>query len=494
MASTKQASSGILEQKFHISARNSSLSTEFISGTAIFMSMIYIIPVSSGMYAAVGVDPTLASIAIALVTCIISILMGLMANLPIALSTGMGLNAFAVFTICMGMGYPYELVMICTLVEGIIFLILTLTEVRSKLAEALPHNLKMFIGAGIGGFLAYIGAQNAHLIVGDASTLTTLVNFRNEFSTQGICALLALIGLMIIVILSVMKVKAAIVIGIFASWILGMICQAMGIYVPNIEAGYYSLYPSFSLPHISSLGGMFLTSSGLSSVDGGVIANIIIITLTMFYSDFFDTIGTCMTCIEKIKMQMSEEMEALKAKKFSKGDANQIEAMEGELEVLGSQKTTKFALLADAIGTIIGSLFKCTTITSFVESGAGIESGGRTGLSAIVTGAWFFLAIFFASIFTSIPGFATGPALIMVGCSMLISAMKQVEWKKNELHQIIPGMLCIVFMMLTYNIANGMAAAIIAYAVVSVFTGHKEEPKPLMYVLAVLLIAKFAFL
>lgn len=485
-----------LDLRFHISARNSTIGREFMSGTNTFFCMVYIISVSAGMYFLTGVDSTLASIAIAFVTCVISILMGILANLPIALSTGMGLNAFAVFTICLGMGYPYELVMVCTLIEGVIFLILSLTKVRSSLAKALPHNLKMLIGAGIGGFLIYIGAQNSHLIVGDASTLTNMVNFRTDFNTQGICALLAVIGVLLIVILTILNFKPAIIVGIGVTWVLGMICQAVGIYIPNPEAGYYSLYPGFGLPHVSSLGSIFLFSSPIQAqINGGAIANIVIITLTMFYSDFFDTVGTCMTCIEAIKSQMKDEIEDLR-KKLSENKANRtrIANMEGELEVLEKEKTTALALLVDAIGTIFGAIFKCTTITSFVESGAGIESGGRTGLSAIVTGGWFFLAIFFAPILGAVPGFATGPALIVVGISMFISGVRAVKWDKEFAHQYIPGVLCVLFTVLTYNIANGMAVGIISYVIACLFTKKKEEIHPLFYVLAVLLIAKFKFL
>jgi len=485
-----------LDLKFHISARNSTIGREFMSGTNTFFCMVYIISVSAAMYLLAGVDSTLASIAIAFVTCAISVLMGLCANLPIALSTGMGLNAFAVFTICLGMGYPYELVMICTLIEGLIFLILSLTKVRSSLTKALPYNLKMLIGAGIGGFLIYIGTQNAHLIVGDASTLTTLVNFRADFSTQGICALLAVIGLLIIVILTILGFKPAIIVGIFATWGLGMICQVMGIYVPNPEAGYYSLYPGFGFPHASSLGSIFLFSSPLQiQANGQMVANIVIITLTMFYSDFFDTVGTCMTCIEAIKSQMTDEIKDLRARlSENKANRNRIASMEEELDTLSGEKTTALALLIDAIGTILGSLFKCTTITSFVESGAGIESGGRTGLSAIVTGGWFFLAIFFAPILGAVPGFATGPALIVVGASMFISGVRAVNWDKEYAHQYIPGVLCVLFTVLTYNIANGMAVCIISYVIACLFTKHKEEIHPLFYILTLLLIAKFRFL
>lgn len=482
-----------LDWKFRISARNSTIGREFMSGTNTFFCMVYIISVSAGMYVLAGLDATLASIAIALVTCVISIVMGLYANLPIALSTGMGLNAFAVFTICLGMGYPFELVMICTFIEGLIFLVLSFTGVRSTLATALPHNLKMLIGAGIGGFLVYIGAQNAHLIVDDASTLTTFINFRAEFSTQGICALLAVIGLAVIVILTIRDIKPAIIIGIAVAWVLGMICQALGVYAPNPEAGYYSLYPSFGFPHVSSLGSIFLNPLSVQiQVDGGAIANIIVITLTMFYSDFFDTIGTCMTCIEKIKSQMIDEIATLR--KHKANNQSLISSMEDELEELSDEETTKRALIVDAAGTMGGAALKCTTITSFVESGAGIESGGRTGLSAIVTGGWFFLAIFFASILGAVPGFATGPALIVVGASMFISAVKEVKWDKEYAHQYIPGALCVLFTVLTYNIANGMAVGIISYVIASLFTKHKDEVHPLFYFLAALLLLKFACL
>lgn len=485
-----------LDLRFHIAARNSTIGREFMSGTDTFFCMVYIIAVSAGMYAAAQVDSTLASIAIAAVTCAISVLMGLLANLPIALSTGMGLNAFAVFTICGAMKYPYELVMICTLIEGIIFVILTFTKVRSTLAQALPHNLKMFIGAGIGAFLIYIGAQNSHLIVADGSTLTTLVNFRMDFSTQGICALLAVIGILVIVVLTILDFKAAIIVGIGITWVLGMICQALGVYVPDIEAGYYSLYPSWGFPHVAALGSIFLFSSPVvMQITLKMIIDVIVITLTMLYSDFFDTVGTFMTCVEKIKSQMRDEIAGLRKRiNEQKENAAKIKTMEAELEVIGSEKTSMWALFVDAIGTIVGALFKCTTITSFVESGAGIEAGGRTGLSAIVTGGWFFLAIFFASILGAVPGFATGAALIVVGGSMVISAIKEVNWGREYAHEYIPGVLSFIFTALTYNIANGMAVGIIFYVVASLLTGRRKEVHPLFYVLTILLIPKFIFL
>ena len=479
-----------LERKFHIAARNSKPITEFSGGTAAFMSMIYIVPVSATMYALAGVNSVAAGVAISLVTCIISILMGLVANLPIMLSTGMGINAFAVFSVCLAKGYPFDLVMICTFLEGVAFFCLSLSGIRSKVAMALPHNLKMFIGGGIGLFLINIGWQNTHFIVNDDSTLTTMVSFRQNFSTQGITAVLAIIGLIIIIILTVRKSKVAIIAGIIITWVLGMICQALGIYVPDVEAGYYSLYPAIGFTNPFAVGPIWVDLSTVSFT-WSMLGDIIIITCTMFYSDFFDTLGTCMTCIEKIKAQMRAEIEAFKE---AKSEIELTKKMERELRELEGERTTKLALMIDAIGTIVGAILRCTTITSFVESGAAIESGARTGLSSIVTGLWFFLAIFFTSIFTSIPGFATGPALVVVGASMVLTTMKQVDLSDNKIHELIPGIICLAATCLTYNIANGIAAVIICYVAVTIFTKHRKEIHPILYALAVLLVAKFFFL
>lgn len=481
---------GWLDQRFHVSARNSTFLTEFTGGTAAFMAMVYIIPVTSAMYAAAMVNQTAAAVAIALVTCIASVLMGVIANIPIALSTGMGLNAFAVFSVCLAMGYSFDLVMVCTFVEGLIFFILSLTGVRSKLAMSIPHNLKMFIGGGIGLFLIYIGWQNTKFIVNDDSTLTTMVSFRQNFSTQGITALLAVIGLLLMIVLTVKKSKAAIIIGILVTWALGIICQVVGLYVPNPESGFYSLYPSLSFTNPLAVGSIWVNLSNVN-FSWSMLGDVLVVTLTLFYSDFFDTLGTCMTCLEKMKAQMREEIANIKQEK---ADAKRIQAMEQELKEIEGEKTTKLALIVDAIGTMIGAFFRCTTITSFIESGAAFESGARTGISAIVTGGWFFLAIFFASIFTSVPGFATGPALVVVGVSMMITAIKQLDLSAEHACELFPGIICIAATGFTYNIANGMAAGIISYVVVKMFTKQRKEISPVLYGVAVLLIVKFCFL
>lgn len=478
-----------LDHWFHISARNSTIGREINGGSAAFMAMVYILPVSAAMYAAAQVPQTAAAVAIALVTCLISIAMGLIANIPIMLSTGMGVNAFAVFSVCLGMGYSYDLVMLCTFIEGLIFLILTFTGVRTKIAMALPHNLKMFIGGGIGFFLIYIGWQNSHFIVNDDSTLTTMVAFRQNFSTVGISAILAVIGLMVTIILTVRKSKAAVIVGILVTWILGMVCQAAGIYVPDAETGYYSLYPQLAITNPFAVGNIFIQPQNIV-FNWSMLADIIVVTLTLFYSDCLDTIGTCITCLEKIKAQMLDEIKALRAEKNYALAAT----MEEELKVIESEDTLKKAMAVDAGGTMAGSAARCTTITSFIESGAAAESGARTGLASVVTGLWFFLAIFFAGIFTSIPGFATGQALVLVGASMLITALRQVNWSSEHMHEIIPGIICMAATGYTYNIANGMAAGIITYVLAALFTKRGKEVSPVLYAIAILLLLKFRFL
>ena len=497
-----------LDTRFRITARASTIGNEISSGTAVAMAMIYIIPVSSGMYMLAGENSVLAAISIAFVTAVISILMGIWANVPIALSTGMGINAFAVFTICLSMGYSYTMVMYCTLAEGIIFLLLSLTKLRSALARAIPQNMKLLIGVGIGGFLLYIGSQNAKLIVGDASTLTTMVAFRQNFSTQGVTALLAIITILIMLALQIKGVKANILIGMGLGWVLGVLMQVIGVYVPDIEAGYYSFYPSsVSLPEVSGAEGMFLTLTSVSGFTWGDWVNVIVITATMFYSDFFDTIGTAITCISSVANKMREDLNTLKEQVE---DSQKIKRLEMELEGIESEKTMRIVLLVDAIGTILGALFRITTVTSFVESLAG---NGRTGLSAIVTGLWFVGAIFLSSVFTTVPGYATGAALIVVGVNMAVDGVKRIDFSKEKLHQTIPGIFCVGYMVLTYNIANGMAWGIILYAGLSLFvpkmakvanahggtstktiTGEIEKAGALIYVLAVALVLKFVFL
>lgn len=479
-----------LDQRFHISARNSTILQEIIGGTTVFLAMVYILPVGSDMYALVGRNAMTSVIAIALVTALISALMGGVANVAICLSTGMGLNAMAVFTVCLTMGYPYELVMLCTLIEGVAFLILSLTGLRAAFAKSIPQNLKLLIGAGIGGFLIYIGSQNAHLIVGDPSTLTTMVNFRTEFHTQGITALLAFIGIALMIILLVRDNKAAVFIGMLAVWGLGCFLELIGVYIPDPATGYYSLFPSLALPSMDSFRGMTILSS-LGNVVGSYGAsdyvNIIVVTCTMFYSDFMDTMGTAMTCLTNLINKLKEELAEIH-------DEHQAILLQAEIDGLENPKTLQLIMIMDAIGTIVGSFFMDTTVTCFAESNAG---EGRTGLSAIVTSLWFTLCIVFASVFTTVPSYATGAALIVVGGQMIYSGFKYVDYDVKKLCQTLPGVLCFTYVILTYNIANGMAWGIVLYTLTCLFSKNKEDRKNLgllIPIMAALLVVKFALL
>lgn len=491
-----------LDKRFRITSRNSTILAELLGGLAVFLAMVYIIPVSSNMYAAVEEHPVMAAVAISLVTGLISITMGLLANVPIALSTGMGINAFVVYTICKGMGYSFNMVMICTAIEGFIFIVLSLTNARTALAKALPMNIKLFIGSGIGGFLLNIGAQNAKLIVNDDATLTTLVTFHENFSTQGITATLAIIALALMLILYMKDIKASVLIGMGVAWVLGMICQAFGWYVPDPNAGFYSLYPTWSLPNLNGVEHVFISGESLSSYGLSDWVNLFVITATMFYSDFFDTVGTAITCINGILQKMKEECATIK-------DAHKAELLQAEIDGLEHETTLKLVLLVDAIGTMIGAFFRITTVTSFVESKAG---NGRTGLSSITTGVLFLLSIFCASIFTTVPSYATGAALIAVGCTMMLESLKAVDYGKDKMHQTIPGILCTLFMILGYSIADGMAFAIVFYAILSPFAvseydkdgnpkdkkqkakEHVEKAGRSIIILTVLLLIKFMFL
>lgn len=481
-----------VDRRFHITRRNSTILQEANGGLSDFLSMVYIIPVSAGMYAAVGCNHSAAAMSIALATALITLLMGFYANIPVGLSTGMGLNAFAVFTVCLGMGYSFELVMICTLIEGIIFFILSLTGVRSALANSLPAVLKSFIGAGIGGFLMFIGAQNAKLIIDSPSTLVTMVNFRDNFSTVGVTATLTVVGVFIIAVLMAMKSKAAVIAGIAIAWILGIICQFAGIYVPDPEAGFYSLYPAFQMPDLAAISEMVLDPRKVK-FSLAMLGDVLIVVGIMFYSDFFDTVGTCVTCLRAIVAAMREEIAELR-ERHSESANTKIRCMEAEVKAIESERTTKRAFLVDATGTMLCSLLKCTTVTSFVESMAGIAAGARTGFASVVNGGLFLLCIFFSSIFTTVPGYATGAALIVVGCSMFFGSLKQIEWKVAKFNELFSGVMCAVFMVLTYNIANGIAAGIISYTIVTPFTKSSEKVKPIFWVLSFLLVLKFIFL
>lgn len=451
-----------MEKFFKLKENGTDIRTEVIAGVTTFMTMAYILAVNPSMLAAAGIDPTAALIATCLASFVGTMCMALMANYPFALAPGMGLNAYFAYTVCLTMGYDWRVALAAVAVEGIVFIILSLTNVREAIFNAIPSTLKKGVSAGIGLFIAFIGLQGAHIVVNNDSTLVSYVSFTSAFHTEGICALLALIGLFVTIVLYVKGIKASILIGILTTWILGMLSQAIGLYQVNVETGFYSLYPSLAITDFSKFGESFgqVFKADFSSVS---ITNFIVVLFAFLFVDMFDTIGTLVGVATKAKML--DENEKL--------------------------PRIKPALLADAIATFVGAIFGTSTTTTYVESSAGVGAGARTGLASVVTGFLFLLAIFFAPIFTAIPGFATAPALIFVGF-LMVTAVTEIDF--NDLTEAVPAYLCLLAMPLMYSISEGIAIGVISYVIVNVCSGKAKKVTPLMYILTVLFICKYIFL
>lgn len=451
-----------MEKFFKLKENGTNVKTEVIAGITTFMTMAYILAVNPNMLSASGMDPTAVLIATCLASFVGTMCMALMANYPFALAPGMGLNAYFAYTVCIGMGYDWRVALAAVAVEGVVFIVLSLTNVREAIFNAIPSTLKKGVSAGIGLFIAFIGLQGAHLVVNNDSTLLSYVNFRGNFHTEGICAILALIGLLITVILYVKGIKASILIGIIVTWVLGMICQAVGLYKVTPDAGFYSLYPTLGFTDFSKFGETFgqVFKADFSNVS---ITNFIVVIFAFLFVDMFDTIGTLVGVATKAKML--DENEKL--------------------------PRIRPALLADAIATLVGAVFGTSTTTTYVESSAGVGAGAKTGLASVVTGFMFLLAIFFAPVFTAIPGFATAPALIFVGFLMVMAV---TEIKFEDVTESIPAYLCFLCMPLMYSISEGIAIGVISYTLISVCCGKAKKVTPLMYILTVLFIAKYIFL
>lgn len=454
-----------MEQFFKLKEHGTDVKTEVIAGVTTFMTMAYILAVNPSMLGpeGAGMDSGAVFTATALASALASFLMALFANLPFVLSAGMGLNAYFAYTVCGSMGYSWEVALTAVFAEGIIFIILSLINVREALFNAIPATLKIAVAVGIGLFITFIGLQNAHIVV-DSSTLVTVFSFRGSveagtFQSEGITVLLALVGIIITSVLLIKRVKGNILIGILATWILGMICQAVGLYVPNPEAGFYSLFPSgvFSMP--ASLAPTFM------KLDFSVVGtlNFVVVMFAFLFVDMFDTLGTLIGCASKADM----------------------------LDKDGKLPQIKGALFADAVGTTVGAVLGTSTITTFVESSSGIAEGGRTGLTSIVAGGLFLIALFLSPVFLAIPSFATAPALVVVGFLMMQQVVK-IEW--GNLVEAIPAFIAIFAMPFMYSISEGIAMGVISYVLIHLLAGKTRQNTPLMYVLALLFVLKYIFL
>lgn len=452
----------MLEKLFKLRENDTTVKTEVIAGLTTFMTMAYILAVNPSMLNAAGMDTNAALIATALAAFIGTLAMAFLANYPFALASGMGLNAYFAYTVCGSMGYSWQVALLAVFAEGIVFIALSLTNVREAIFNAIPLTLKHGVSAGIGLFIAFVGLQGAHLVVNSDSTLTTTVDFAGNFHIEGICAVLAIVGLFITIILYIKGFKGAILIGIIATWILGMIMQAVGVYRVDVEGGFYSLFPNLAFVDLTDLGKTF-GQCFRADLSGVSVINFIVVLLSFLFVDIFDTLGTLVGVATKADMLDSD----------------------------GKLPRIKQALLADAIATSAGAIIGTSTTTTYVESSAGVAAGGRTGLSSVVTGLLFLVSIFFAPIFTAIPGFATAPALIFVGFLMVSSVIK-IDF--SDLTEAVPAYLCMLAMPLMYSIAEGIAMGVVSYVVINLLCGKAKKITPLMYVLAVLFICKYIFL
>lgn len=452
----------MLEKIFKLKQNNTDIKTEITAGITTFMTIAYILAVNPNVLSQTGMDKTAVLLATCLASFIGTVIMAFSANLPFALSAGMGLNAYMAYTVCENLGYSWQVALLAVFVEGVIFILLSLTKVREAIFDSIPLELKKAVSVGIGLFIAFIGLQNAGLAV-DSATLVSLVDFRKNFNTSGICALLAIVGLMLTSLLYIKKIKGSILIGILATWVIGMICQVIGIYIPDNES-YFSLFPSLKMTDFSKLGETFGECFNVDFSNVGVF-NFIVVVFSFLFVDLFDTLGTLIGVSTKANM----------------------------LDKNGKLPAIKPALMADAIATTAGAVLGTSTTTTLVESSAGVSAGGRTGLTSLTSAVLFLLSMFLAPVFVAVPSFATAPALIVVGF-LMFTTISEIKLDEKNYTTAVPAYLCIIAMPLFYSVSEGIAIGIISYVVINVFCGKAKNIKPIMYVLSVMFILKYVFL
>ena len=453
----------MLEKFFHLKENHTDVKTEIMAGITTFMTMAYILAVNPNILSAAGMDSKAVLIATALASFIATALMAVLANYPFALAPGMGLNAYFAYTVVLTMGYSWQLALMAVFVEGVIFIALSLTNVREGIFNAIPMTLKSAVSVGIGLFVAFVGLQNAKLIVNSDSTLVTYQHFKGAtFHSVGVGAILALLGVVITAILLVKRVKGGILYGILITWLLGIVCELTGIYVPDVEAGMYSVIPTAFVSFDFSALGKTFGQVFKTDFSGVGLLNFFAVMFSFLFVDLFDTLGTLIGVASKADM----------------------------LDEDGRLPNIKGALMADSIGTCVGAVLGTSTTTTFVESASGVSEGGRTGLTGLVSAALFGVALFLSPIFLAIPSFATAPALIVVGF-LMVSAVLKIDL--NNPFEGIPAFICIMAMPFMYSISEGIAMGTISYVVVNLF-GGKERRKTIsivMYILAILFVLKY---
>ena len=442
-----------MEKYFKLKENGTTVRKEVMGGITTFLAMAYIIIVNPDILSAAGMPKGALVTATCLAAGLATIFMGVYANLPFGLAPGMGLNAFFAFTVCGVMGIPWQVALTAVLIEGIIFIILTVTKVREAVVNCIPKNLKLAVSAGIGLFIAFIGLVNANIVVANESTFVSM----GEFLAPPV--LIATLGLIVIAVLDKRKVKGAILWGMLAS---AVVAWGYALVSPENAAASMIFTPSgiFKFESLSPIFMKFQLPANAWSIVGVVI--------TLLFVDFFDTVGTLVGVSAKANM----------------------------LDKDGNVKNASKALMVDAVGTTVGACLGTSTVTTFVESSAGVADGARTGLASVVTGALFIAAMFFAPILTAVPACATAPALIYVGFYMMQSAM-DIEF--TNVTEGFPAFLTIALMPLTYSIGDGLAWGIMTYGIINIinnFTNPSEKKKVsiVIYILTIVFALKFIFI
>lgn len=459
----------MLEKLFKLKENNTDVKTEVLAGVTIFMTMAYILAVNPNILSATGMDRDAVFTATALISCLGTFLMAVFANYPFAIAPGMGLNAYFAYTVVLEMGYTWQVALAAVFIEGVIFILLSLTNVRTAIFEAIPMSLKTAVSVGIGFYIAIIGLQNANIVTNGLS-LFSIEGYISAngleagavgMSDVGITVLLAIIGTLITAFLVAKNVKGNIFLGILITWILGIMCQLTGLYVPNAEAGFYSVLPDFSSGiSVPSLSPIFckMDFSNILSL------NFVVVVFAFLFVDLFDTIGTLIGVSSRANM----------------------------LDDKGRLPRIKGALMADAVATTAGAVLGTSTASSYIESSTGVAEGGRTGLTALVTAALFGLALLFSPVFLAIPSFATAPALLIVGFYMVTNIVK-IDF--NNVFEAIPAYICIIAMPFFSSISEGISMGMISYTVLYFANPNKDKKLSLlMIVLSVLFIIKYIIL
>lgn len=477
MENIEQKKTSFFDRKFRITEKGSSIKTEIIAGLTTFLAMAYILVVNSGMFSALeGVSFDAMYVTTALSAVIGTVLIGLMANLPLAQAPGMGLNAFFVYTVCFTLGFTYANALVFVLLDGLIFVILTVTGLRKIIFEAIPSAVKAAIPAGIGLFIAFLGLQDAKLVIPDASTGVTLASFNlfNGTTWDKVMPLIvAVISILLIAVLSHKKVKGSILWGILGGTALYYL---LGVTVPGFYNNFgdtFSFNPlkPFAAFGTETFGKVFTQGFDFSAYlakDGNSVGGLVILFITTALAfcmvDMFDTMGTLYGAC--------------------RGGNLLVEGENGELEVPNMNR----AMLADAVATCTGAVLGTSTVTTFVESSAGVAAGGKTGFTSLITAAAFLLALFFAPLAKLIPAYAYGAALVYVGVLMM-GSVKDIDWSDASVS--VPAFLTMAMMPFTYNISYGIAFGLISYLVIKLFSGKVKEIKIGTWIITILFLAMF---